>query len=273
MKPFQVKIVLTSGAILLFVLLFTTNRFTRQKSGRSAVQKNQKSILGMNHFAQLGINNLSKEDTKLHAKLVDGSRENILFYDSLANFWVSKKRPDMASWFIEQKAQKTNSAGDWMEAANRYYYGVRFVSNEEQIQAMYQSAVTCLKNVLDKEPGNNDAKIMLASCYVEGTENPMEGINLLREVEKTDSNNVKLQLAFAFFSVKSNQMPKAISRFEKVLKIDPGYLEAYLHLADIYEQINNTSKAIESLEKYASATPDPFEKKEIEKYIQQLKTK
>ncbi len=41
----------------------------------------------------------------------------------------------------------------------------------------------------------------------------MKGIALLRDVEKTDSNNVKLQLTFAFFSVKSQQWDKAIKRF------------------------------------------------------------
>jgi Tfp pilus assembly protein PilF len=94
---------------------------------------------------------------------------------------------------------------------------------------------------------------------------------LLREVEKTDSNNVKLQLTFAFFSVKSQQWDKAIKRFDKVLEIDPLYIEAYLHLADAYEQQGQTNKTIEMLEKYASLTEDAMAKQEVLKYIEQLK--
>lgn len=114
---------------------------------------------------------------------------------------------------------------------------------------------------------------MLASCYIEGSDNPMEGIKKLKEIEKTDSNNLKLQLTFAFFSVKSGQLDKAINRFNNVLKIDSNYIEAYLHLADAYEQLDNKIKTIEMLEKYSAKTTDPTAKIEINKYIQQLKNK
>ena len=71
------------------------------------------------------------------------------------------------------------------------------------------------------------------------------GVEILKEVEKTDSNNVNLQLNFAFFSEKSGQWDRAIRRFQKVLVIQPDFIEAYLHLADAYEQQgqkNKTSK-------------------------------
>jgi lipopolysaccharide biosynthesis regulator YciM len=113
----------------------------------------------------------------------------------------------------------------------------------------------------------------MASCFVEGTESPMDGVTLLKEIEKKDSNNVKLQLTFAFFSVKSNQTDKAITRFKKVLQLDPNYIEAYLHLADIYEQMNDVNKTIEVLQQYAAKTTDPTAKLEVEKYIKQLKLK
>jgi tetratricopeptide (TPR) repeat protein len=106
---------------------------------------------------------------------------------------------------------------------------------------------------------------------VEGTSDPMKGITLLREIEKTDSNNVDLQLAFAAFSSKSGQMDKAIIRFEKVLKLKPDYLEAYLYLADAYEKKGDKQKAIIALESYSSLIEDEGVKKEIKKYINQLK--
>lgn len=131
----------------------------------------------------------------------------------------------------------------------------------------------CYENGLKLEPENAEAKIMLASCYVEGSSDPMKGVSMLREIEKTDSNNVTLQLNFAFFSVKSQQWDKAIRRFEKVLEIDSTYIEAYLHLADAYEQQGKKEKTIEVLEKYKSKTDDVLARQEIEKYIEQLKIK
>ena len=101
----------------------------------------------------------------------------------------------------------------------------------------------------------------------------MKGITLLKEIEKTDSSNVKLQLTFAFFSVKSGQIDKAIKRFNKVLEIDPLFIEAYLHLADAYEKQGDKNKNIEMLTKYANLTEDAMAKQEVLKYIEQLKSK
>ena len=78
-------------------------------------------------------------------------------------------------------------------------------------------------------------------------------------------------MTFAFFSVKSQQWDRAIKRFNRVLEIDPLYIEAYLHLADAYEQQGQKNKTIEMLEKYASVTDDAMAKIEVQKYIEQLK--
>jgi lipopolysaccharide biosynthesis regulator YciM len=71
--------------------------------------------------------------------------------------------------------------------------------------------------------------------------------------------------------MKSGQTDKAIARFKKVLKIDPAYLEAYLHLADAYEQQGNKEGTIEMLEQYVSKTEDAMVRLEVSKYIKQLK--
>jgi hypothetical protein len=192
-------------------------------------------------------------------------------YDSIAGIWDRLKRPDLASYYVEESAKKNSTAENWIKAGNRYYYSVRFSKDKTEIPALYGCAMRCFKKGLELDPGNTDGNIMLASCYVEGTEEPMEGIKRLREVERIDSNNVKLQLAFAFFSLKSGQLDKAAARFKKVITIDSNYIEAYLHLADIYEQQGNTARTIECLEKYSAKTPDVTARIEINKYITQLK--
>lgn len=194
-------------------------------------------------------------------------------YIPVIEFWDRLRRPDFASYYAEKIAERKQTSAAWAKAGDRYFYSVRFAKDANEIPALYQSALRCYEKALEKDPANTDAKIQLAACYVEGSPDPMKGIGLLREVEKTDSNNVKLQLSFAFFSVKSGQWPKAISRFEKVLQIDPLYIEAYLHLADAYEQQGQNAKTIEMLEKYAALTTDATAKQEVLKYIEQLRQK
>lgn len=277
MSSKRVKIVLTVGALVMFVLLFIAPKVATSEKTSNQNEVVSKPSVNLNATIEMYLNMASKALVPALKKKTDDflklAANEIVYFDSLSKFWDRAKRPDIAGFYLEQKAAKTNRAADWFNAGNRYYYSVQFVKDETERPLIFQSAIRSFKNGLKLDPNDNDSKIMMASCFVEGTEAPMEGITLLKEVERVDSNNVKLQLTFAFFSVKSGQTDKAISRFNKVLQLDPTYIEVYLHLADIYEQLNNVDKTIEALENYASKTNDPTSKIEVEKYIKQLKLK
>lgn len=212
-----------------------------------------------------------KQKQDAYLKNAAGS-DKLKWLDSLTGFWDKVKRPDVASYYVEKKAAVTGKAPDWFKAGDRYYYSLRFVENQEEVPSLYASAERCYEKGLKLDSANMDGRIMLAACYVEDGADPMKGIGMLREIEKTDSNNVKLQLNFALFSVKSKQWDRAIRRFQKVLQIDSTYIEAYLHLADAYEQQGDKAHTIEMLEKYVASTNDITSRQEVKKYIQQLKT-
>lgn len=264
------KVLLITGAVVLFVLLFIAPKL---KPASESEDAEQKQVTGkVNTSATLDVffttaqKNLSPEK-KTQFDRLQAQKKN----DSLIAFWDQNKRPDLAAYVTEEGAKQVSSAEAWFKAGNRYYYAVPFIQDQSEVPVLYQSALRCFNKGLALDPKNTDARIMLASCYVEGTADPMQGVSLLKSIEKTDSNNVKLQLTFAFFSVKSGQLEKAIVRFKKVLAIDPNYIEAYLHLADAYEQQGNPSETINMLEAYCEKTPDVTAKLEINKYIQQLK--
>jgi tetratricopeptide (TPR) repeat protein len=277
MRPFTVKILLSAGALILFVLLFMAPKIG---SGNQSKENKMANTAGndlkgnVEMYLNIAAKSLDPGLKKQADLLQTTAQKDIRFSDSLARFWDKQKRPDLASYILEKKAEGSNTAEDWFTAGNRYYYSVQFIQDETERPLLFQSAIRCFKNGLKKEPGNTDSQIMMASCYLEGGIGaPMEAIGVLKEIEKKDSTNIKLQLTFAFFSLKSNQTDKAIARFKKVLQLDPNYIEAYLHLADIYEQMNDVNKTIEMLEQYVAKTNDPTAKLEVEKYIKQLKLK
>jgi tetratricopeptide (TPR) repeat protein len=265
----KTQVLLIAGALVLSVLLYIA-----PKTAPKAIEKSQgeptKASVDLNGTLDVYVNTAIKN-------LEPGLKQNLdkqLFkkdFDSAAFIFDRLKRPDLAAYYVERNAEKLNNGDSWMKAGNRYYYSAQFTEDKTEIPLLYQCAMRCFKKATTITPNNKDAQIMLASCYVEGTSDPMKGVSLLREVEKTDSNNVKLQLTFAFLSVKSQQLDKAIRRFNKVLEIDTNYIEAYLHLAQAYEQQNNKDLAIKSLESYAARTGDVTVKLEIKKYIEQLK--
>jgi lipopolysaccharide biosynthesis regulator YciM len=273
MSAKKTQILLLVGALILFVLLYIAPKTELPHAeGDSHEHSSEKIMASADANLVVYLNLALKTLEPVKKQQLDKwiSKSN---FDSSTVFWDKLKRPDLAAHFAEEGAKKISSSENWIKAGNRYYYAIQFSQDESEVAVLYQCAMRCFAKGLELNPKNTDAKIMLASCYVEGSQDPMQGISRLREIEKTDSNNVKLQLTFAFFSVKSGQLDKAITRFNKVLKVDSNYIEAYLHLADAYEKQNKTNKAIEMLKKYAEKTTEPTAKIEINKYIEQLKNK
>jgi tetratricopeptide (TPR) repeat protein len=268
MSAANTRLLLIVGAVVLSVLLFIAPTVPEpSREGKTKENAAVSANATLEVYVTMALKSLEPAQKGMLERLLAQKR-----FDSVVIFWDKAKRPDLAANFAEASAKLTGSPDEWAKAGNRYYYAVQFCQDKSEIPVLYQCAMRCFENALARDPKNTDARIMLASCYVEGTQNPMEGVTRLKEIEKTDSNNVKLQLTFAFFSVKSGQLDKAITRFNKVLTIDSAYIEAYLHLADAYEQQGNTGKTIEMLEKYEQRTSDPTARIEIGKYIQQLKT-
>ncbi len=268
----QIGVLIT--AVVLFVLLFIAPKtHSGDKEAQMSESKPAEAEASIETFITMATKSLSTEEkSKYDALLATAKASKIdTAFVPVVEFWDKQKRPDFAAYFVEQIAERKQTSLAFSKAGDRYYYSVRFTKDNNEIPALYQSATRCYEKAIEKDAKNVDAKIQLAACFVEMGTDPMKGIGLLREVEKTDSNNVKLQLTFAFFSVKSQQWDKAIKRFNKVLEINPLYIEAYLHLADAYEQQGQTNKTIEMLEKYASVTDDAMAKNEVLKYIEQLK--
>jgi len=269
MSASKTKVALLVGALILFVLLFIAPKQT-DKSDEGLASKGASTEVSENATLEVYVNMATKNVDAAQKKALDAFLAEKQF-DSIAQFWNKLRRPDLAAFYAEQKAKQSNIAEDWFSAGNRYYFSVQFTKDQSEIPVLYQSAIRSFNAGLKINPNDTDARIMLASSYVEGSGDPMKGVALLREIEKTDSNNVKLQITFAFFSVKSAQLDKAESRFKKVLKIDSNYIEAYLHLADLYEQQNKTENTIEMLEQYVARSTDMTARMEVKKYIQQLK--
>lgn len=275
MRNLAIQISIILGFILISVLLFIANRSPTKKQDLTEKQDTV-SLDAMNLYfskAKTSLKLAAQEKWKKISEKISilSDAEKKQWLDSAIVFWDDLKSPDIAAIFSGKKAERTSLAKDWFYAGQRFYFAVRFVKNEQEQSALYSNAMFCFEKGLLLDPKNNDAKIDLAACYVEGSSEPMKGISMLREIEKTDSMNVKLQLNFAFFSAKSKQWDRAINRFKKVLIIDSMYLEAYLHLADCYEQKLETENTIFALEKYAKKTEDILARTTINEYIQKLK--
>jgi tetratricopeptide (TPR) repeat protein len=271
----KTQIAVISGSVVLIVLLLFANTKPPAKevpAGTSEHASHSGSeINDMVATAKAALSPSQRKSFENLEAALNTSADKKLAYERIIDQWDSIRQPAIAAYYMEQAAKASSSAKNWFEAGNRYYAATRFVKEEER-HILFGKAMECYEKTLQAEPNNIEAKISLAACYVEGSSEPMKGIGMLKEIEKTDSNNVNLQLNFAFFSERSGQWDKAIARFKKVLEINPEFIEAYLHLADAYQQMGDKNKTIESLEKYIALEKDVTIKAEIQDYINKLKT-
>jgi tetratricopeptide (TPR) repeat protein len=257
------------GSILLIVLLLLTNTKPSKRAEANQMQA-PVSVASVVEKIKSSLSNEQKEQAKLLEENLKSSSDKKQAFDTIIRFFDGLRQPIAAAYYTEKAAEASSTEKNWNTAGIRYYAATQFYDGESK-GLLFQKAVECFQKTVELNPENVDAKISLAACYVEGTADPMKGITMLRELEKTDSNNVNLQLNFAFFSERSGQWDKAIARFEKVLKIQPDNIEVYLHLADACVQKGDKQKAIEYLEKYNSLVDDTTIKTEVQNYINQLK--
>ncbi|MGZ4118514.1 MAG: tetratricopeptide repeat protein [Bacteroidia bacterium] len=270
----KTQIAVISGAIILIVLLLFAKTIPPPNKEEAKMSEHAgPNTIELTKLVQNGINTLTGSQKQLIQKMDEATKSSAdkkTAFENIINKLDTLRLPTVAAYYMEQAAAASPIEKNWTEAGNRYYAATRFAKEADR-PILYSKAMECFQKSLDMDPKNVEVKISLAACYVEGSSEPMKGIGMLREVEKTDSNNVNLQLNFAFFSEKSGQWDRAIARFQKVLKIQPDFIEAYLHLADAYQQKGDKAKAIESLEKYITLVDDVTIKTEIQDYINKLK--
>ncbi|HVA99578.1 MAG TPA: tetratricopeptide repeat protein [Bacteroidia bacterium] len=271
----KTRLLVIGGAIIIFVLLFFVNKKPDVVSTAkpSVAANSDSSAISFDQFIEKQKASVGNENaTSLRLEALFGhadQNQKINFSDSLINCWDSLKKPAVAAFYAEKKAGFSNAAKDWYRAGDRYYKSAGFVDPSYR-PMLFDKAMDCLNKCLVIEPGNLEAQVDLGVCYVESSTNPMKGISLLKGVLEKDSNNVDAQLNLGFFSVKSGQYDKALYRFQRVLQIDPTYLEAYLFLEDVYEKMGNKTEAIVCLKKYVSLVDDPTIRSEVKSYINKL---
>jgi|SRR6185437_4167957 len=191
--------------------------------------------------------------------------------DSIINIYDSMGAQMPAALYTEKLATLQNNAAIWCQAGDRYYRCAGVVNNNARTPIL-QKAMDCFDNAIKIDPNNLEAKVGKGECIVQGAGSPMEGIAIIEGVLKVDSNNEKAQIALGSFSIQSGQYPKAISRFNKVLKIDPSFTDAYLYLAQAYESSGDKASAISNLKKYSTFVRDSAVKIQISDYIKKLES-
>jgi len=187
-------------------------------------------------------NNITRGDVKLQA---------VKSFTQIAEFWKDSAKAFIPyAYYTVEAAKLDKSEKSLTFAAQLFLENMRAESDDNLKSWQAETAIDLFNKALQLDPDNDSLKLGLGSCYVYGkgmigdAAETMKGIQLLLQVVRKDSANMKAQMVLGIGGVISRQYPKAIERLLKVAKAEPENLEAISWLADAYAATGDNSNAI-----------------------------
>lgn len=192
--------------------------------------------------------------------------------DSLVSFYKTINQWDSAAFYAEKTATKQNSEAAWLKAAENYFEAFTFALDTNKVRILGEKGYQAYEKVLEKNPDNLLAQTKMGVLYKYlNPQAPMKGIQMVSAVVKKDPNNELALFYLGTFFAERGAFPEAIERFEQVVRLNPKNPDAWIYLAQCYEETNKPQKVKEALEKVLGLEVAPEIKKEIEKKIKSIK--
>ena len=192
-------------------------------------------------------------------------------FTHLSKVWERNKQLPAAAYY-SAKAAKLENSEKKLTFAGQFFLQLMENEGSPSIQAWEAGeAVSCLEQSLAVDPNNEDTKLALATGYIEGTGEPMRGVQILLAITRDKPDDIPANMLLGRMSIQSGQFDKAVGRFETVLKQEPENKEALYFLAQAYEGKGDKKKAVELLEKCKKIVNDPQFSNEIDQHINSLK--
>lgn len=224
-------------------------------------QLNSEQVVRLNMLE----NSISRGDVK---------EQQLKVYHQLAHFWGDSAAIfEPYAWYEAEAARLESSEKSLTFAARLFLENLQGDEVAERRRWKALQAKDLFERSLKINPDNDSSKVGLGACYLFGniSATPMEGILKIREVTEKDSSNVYAQLMLVKGLLISGQYDKAISRLEKVNRLQADNVEAILMLADVYERTGDKTKAVSWYQKSLQYIKRQDARIEIEKRIEELR--
>lgn len=196
------------------------------------------------------------------------TEKKIIFADSLANSYRRLHQYDSAAKYAGEIVRFDSSLKKLERAGDAYSEAYTMASDDqkpyfnEQSQAFY-------KRIIEKAPGNLEVKSKLALTYI-GSETPMQGVLMLREVIKADPKNETALYNLGILSLQSGQYGKAIGRFKELIDINPSNANAHFYLGVSFMNAGDKKKARIAFEAARALENDPAFQATVTTYLKEL---
>ena len=266
-------------------LLFIFGRTTEFKNTAPVTEPaSNVKVFDVHHFIEDAKQKLSPNQALYITKLENGitrgdvPAQQVTAYEGLANFWKDSARlVEPYLFYLSEAAKLDNSEKKLTFAAQLFLEGLRAEQDAAKVNWETAEAIELFERAIKLNPGNDDLRIGLGSCYIYGRgrsgdpQKTMKGIQELLAVARKDSNNMKAQMMLAVGGLISGQFDKALERLQKVVKNQPNNLEAIEYMADAYAAKGEKAEAIKWYNILKRLANNRHYTEEVDKRINSLK--
>jgi predicted Zn-dependent protease len=265
-------------SVILIGVLYFGNFTPKKKDSKPVSQQQEVMSFEEYADRQLGIMSdaaLKEDILSLQQKFnqSDKSEEKASVASALAALWAKADNKPLEAYYLYLAADLNKNVRDLSLAGDRMLTLFRVSQDTIIKNNLITFALRSLEAASRLDPDNLELKARLGAAYVEGTPEPMKGITLLREVVDKDPDNVEALIMLGRFAILSGQYDRAKERLDKVLMLDPNNPEAIYFMAITQEGLGNADRAIELLEVCKKIVNNPAFDAEVNAYIDQLKNK
>ncbi len=201
---------------------------------------------------------------------VSENEKSAIFADSLTSLYTQASQFDSAAWFAEKAATFFNTRESHLKAGDRYYDAYTFALDAKKQNEMAEKTRFFYGKIMEQEPENLSVKTKIAMTFL-SSQNPMQGITMLREVLATDPRNEQALFNMGMLSIQSGQYERAKERLEELVSYYPNHVQGHLLLGVACMNSGEKDKAREQFELVKKLDLDPAVQAAADSYLQDLK--
>jgi tetratricopeptide (TPR) repeat protein len=189
-------------------------------------------------------------------------------FGRLARLWAGHHQGSAAGHFLALEAGLEKSPKKLTFAGRFFLNLVADAAADSPSVRMWNArqAVACFQQAQALAPADSN-QIDLATAYIEGTGETMQGVQLLLGIVRKDSGNVPALLILGKLAIQSAQWDKAIGRFEQVLQQEPQNREALYFLAEAYKGKGDRAQARATFERVKKVVNNPEFSRDLDEYL------
>jgi tetratricopeptide (TPR) repeat protein len=278
------KLIISFAGLILVILLFFFGRTVAPKVKTDIPVNPAVKVFNIKQFIEDEKKHLTASQavslSKLENSVIRGDipSQQITANRQLAGFWKDSLHSfEPYAYYLSKAAELDKSEKNLTFAAQLILDNLRGEADEARLNWKAEQAIALFEKAIELNPGNDDLKVGLGSCYVFGRgrfgnpQETMKGIQQLLAVVRKDSTNMKAQMMLGVGGYVSGQYDKAIERLQKVVTAQPGNLEAIAFLADAYAAKGDKTEAVKWYLISKRLANDPHYSQEVDERIKSLR--